>query len=231
VLSAEPAPRHARLAAVVTGTAGLLAVGFVLMTITPDRAEVPVAIGAATSAISAAPISTVANSDAVAPSAVRPLALAPPPSLRDRGATLGPLSAPRALATPIGDGRFGLVTRAALAPGQQDSVDVRLPSGRTSIGEIVTGSEHAVVVALADAEPGHAVATEQPNATDIVTVMASPPVTIAYAEAHTVPVDEGVAVLDEHGNLVGICTRQADSDDTLVIEVAGELDDATSVVP
>lgn len=231
MLSAEPATRHARLVAVVTGTAGLMAVGFVLMTITPDRADVPVAIGATTSAISVAPISTLATSDAVAQSAVRPLALAPPPSLRDRPASLEPLSAPRALATPIGDGNFGLVTRAALAPGQQDSVDVRLPSGRTSVGEIVTASEHAVVVALADAEPGHAVATERPSAADIVTVMVSPPVTIAYADAHTVPVEEGVAVLDQHGDLVGICTHHADSADTIVIEIVSELDDATSVVP
>lgn len=60
--------------------------------------------------------------------------------------------------------------------------------------------------------------------------MASPPITVAYDDVGDLAVEEGTAVLDDHGHLVGICSRSVD-DQVRLIEVSPELDAATSVVP
>jgi hypothetical protein len=65
----------------------------------------------------------------------------------------------------------------------------------------------------------------------MVTVMASPPITVAYDDIDTLAVEEGTAVIDGDGELVGICSRRAGSRHVRLIEVSAELDDATSVVP
>ena len=131
--------------ALTSGTLGLLAVGLLMVTITPDRAESPIALSASTTPV-------------VAQSARRVAVLAS--SATDR---IGFRSEPiGALATPIGDGRFALVTRASLADTDGMVIDVRLPSGRTTAGSIVTASDDAVVVALAVAEPGHRIAAVRP---------------------------------------------------------------------
>lgn len=193
---------------------GLLAVGLLMVTITPKRAESPIAISASTTPV------------ALTQGARRPVALAPAPTDR-----IGLRAEPAGiLATPIGDGQFALVTRASLTGSIHTIIDVRLPSGRVSVGSIVTASDDAVVVALATAEPGHAIARHRPEATEIVTVMASPPITVAYDDVSTLSVDEGTAVLDDDGDLVGICSRNGD-EHVRLIEVSAELDDATSVVP
>lgn len=197
-----------------TGTMGLLAVGLLMVTITPRPAESPLAIASTTTPSASLGIRG-------------PAALAPAGTERPdlRSETTG------ALATPIGDGRFAIITRASLVDARRTVVDVRLPSGRLSAGSIVTASEDAVVVALATAEPGHAVARHRPHARDIVTVMASPPITVAYHDVPTLAVEEGTAVLDGRGHLVGICSRRADSEQVHLIEVSAELDAATNVVP
>lgn len=197
-----------------TGTMGLLAVGLLMVTITPRQAESPLAI-ASTSTPSAS--LGIRGPAALAPVGTDPVGFRAEPS--------------GVLATPIGDGRFAIVTRASLVDARRTIVDVRLPSGRLSAGSIVTASDDAVVVALATAEPGHAIARHRPHAHEIVTVMASPPITVAYDDVSTLTVEEGTAVLDDDGHLVGICSRRGDSDDVRLIEVSAELDDATSVVP
>lgn len=197
-----------------TGTMGLLAVGLLMVTITPRPAESPLAIASTTSPSASLGMRGPA---ALAPASTERLGL--------RSGTAG------VLATPIGDGRFAIITRASLVDTRRTVVDVRLPSGRLSAGSIVTASDHAVVVALATAEPGHAVARHRPEASDIVTVMASPPITIAYHDVPTLEVEEGTAVLDARGHLVGICSRTGDADQVQLIEVSAELDAATSVVP
>jgi hypothetical protein len=215
VVLAEPSPRGARFLALTTGTMGLLAVGLLVVTITPKRAESPIAISASTT-----PAPTAA-------SASRAVALAPvgndPIGLRSERDDV--------LATPIGDGRFALVTRASLNESTRAIIDVRLPSGRMSAGSIVTASDEAVVVALATTEPGHDIASIRPADDDMVTVMSSPPIVVAYDDIDTLVVDEGTAVLDDDGQLVGLCSRSHGSDQVRLIEVSDELDDATSVVP
>ncbi|MFW2333784.1 hypothetical protein [Ilumatobacter sp.] len=214
LLRAEPSGRGTRVLAITTGTMGLLAIGLLMMTITPQRSDSPIAISASTT-----PASITAGlraPTALAPSGTGRIAL--------RGETTG------VLATPIGDGRFALITRASLVDTRRTVIDVRLPSGRLSAGSIVTASDDAVIVALATTEPGHTIARHRPASSEIVTVMASPPITVAYDDVGDLAVEEGTAVLDDHGHLVGICSRSVD-DQVRLIEVSPELDAATSVVP
>jgi hypothetical protein len=76
-----------------------------------------------------------------------------------------------------------------------------------TVGEIVERSGDTVLVALSDIEPGHDVAEQRPHDREVVTVMAEPPVTIAYADVSTLEVAEGTAVVDSDGHLVGLCTK------------------------
>ncbi|MEO6653441.1 MAG: hypothetical protein ABIP17_12375 [Ilumatobacteraceae bacterium] len=214
VVLAEPTPRSVRVMALTSGTMGLLAVGLLMVTITPARGESPIAISASTTPAA----DTESN---------QPIALAP--GATERVGFRSDIGG--ALATPIGDGRFALVTRAALADVDHMIIDVRLPSGRTTAGSIVTASDQAVVVALAAIEPGHGVAVRRPAADQMVTVMADPPVVVAYSQIATLEVGEGTAVLDDDGLLVGLCSRRRGADHMHLIEVLEELDDATNVVP
>ncbi len=193
---------------------GLLAVGLLMMTITPKRAESPVAISASTTP---APITLGVR----APAAL-------PPGANERVGLRGETTS--VLATPIGDGRFALITRASLVDTRRTVIDVRLPSGRLSAGSIVTASDETVIVALATVEPGRAIARHRPESAEIVTVMATPPITVAYDDVGTLAVEEGTPVVDDDGHLVGLCSRSG-SDRLGLIEVNPELDDATSVVP
>jgi len=213
VVLAEHTPRSVRVMALTSGTLGLLAVGLLMVTITPDRAESPIAISASTTP--------------VADQSTRPVALAA--GATERVGFRSDIDG--ALATPIGDGRFALVTRAALADVDHMIIDVRLPSGRTTAGSIVMASDQAVVVALAAIEPGHDVAVVRPTADQMVTVLTDPPVTVAYGEVDTLEVGEGTAVLDGDGLLVGLCSRRRGTNHMRLIEVLAELDDATNVVP
>jgi hypothetical protein len=215
LILAEPSPRGARALALTTGMLGLIAVGSLMIAITPRSSGAPVALIASTApATSAQAIGRAAS-------------LAPSPTdrvgLRSEAADV--------LATPIGDGRFALVTRASLADAEQSILDVRLPSGRTSAGSIVTAFGDTVVVAVMNIEPGHMIARDRPGGDDLVTVMATPPIVVEFDDVDTLSVEEGTAVIDDAGELVGICSRHDDSDGVRLIEVNEELDDATSVVP
>lgn len=209
----EGSPRGQRVLALATGTLGLLAVGLLMVSISPKRADSPIAVTAST------------NSESLVASR-GPIALATIGFEPDGGTGAAP-----ALATPIGDGRFALITRESAIASDEALIDVRLPSGRRSIGSIVTGSDHAVVIALATREAGHAIAHRRPRADDIVTVLTDPPINVAYEDVGTLAVHEGTPVVDDHGYLVGICSRRDGTDHVRLIEVIAELDDATSVVP
>jgi hypothetical protein len=194
---------------------GLIAVGSLMIAITPSPSGAPIALIASTSPSTSA--QGIGRAGPLAPTATDRV------GLRSEAADV--------LATPIGDGRFALVTRASLADAEQSIIDVRLPSGRTSAGSIVTASGDTVVVALMNIEPGHVIARDRPGGGDLVTVMATPPIIVEFDDVDTLAVEEGTAVIDDAGELVGICSRRHDSDLVRLIAVSEELDDATSVVP
>ena len=215
MIVAEESPRGTRLLALTTGMLGLIAVGSLMVAITPNPTGSPVALIASTS-------------PATSPQGIgRAASLAP--AATDRVGLRSDVD--QVLATPIGDGRFALVTRASLAGSDQNIIDVRLPSGRMSAGSIVTAAGDTVIVALMNVEPGHLIARDRPRDADLVTVMATPPIVVEFDDVDTLVVEEGTAVIDDDGALVGICSRGHDSELVRVIEISEELADATSVVP
>lgn len=188
MLSSESAAPSARVFALVTGTMGLLAVGVLLLTVTPSRQDSPIALSAST---------TLARPSTALASAGPTGALVNP----DRPAE-------DALATPIGDGQFALVTSAALGDNSGTTISVRFTSGRVGLVEVVDRSDGALVlVALGSGETGHPIADERPAADEIVTVLASPPITVPFADVAKLEVREGTPVFDQAGALVGLCSR------------------------
>jgi hypothetical protein len=95
---------------------------------------------------------------------------------------------------------------------------------------IVARVGDTVLVELERAEPGIQLADEQPDGHEIVTVLAEPPVTIVLDDLATLEVEEGTAVLDGTGELVGLCSEGDADDATRLVPVDGETltaDDAT----
>ena len=222
--------------AFTTGTLGLLAVGVLIFTVTPRRQESPIAISATTTPIVPLAVDAFPAGAVSAPTdSARPIALAPAFAARGPLTVASP-SAQRALATPIGDGRLAIITSAALAEHGTNSLDdpdieVRLPSGRVGSGTIVDQTGETWLIELQQPELGHGIAQVQPFGAEIVTVMDSPPVTIAFADVATLDVPEGAAVLDHSGDLVGLCTRRRGDGQVRVIEIRAEHADATSAAP
>ncbi len=225
MVRAQTAAPSTRVFALTTGTLGLIAVGILVLTITPRQQGSPIAISATTTTAAAAVNGLPAGTSEV-PGTARPAALA------GRGpATALSIAVEPALATPIGDGRMALITDDAMVGHNADRIAVRLPSGRTGSGRIVERSGGAWLIELGQAESGHQIARQRPKGSEIVTVMASPPVTIALADIATLDIDEGTAVLDQDGNLVGICSHRRSDGSVRLIEVKAEGGDATNAGP
>jgi hypothetical protein len=191
---AEPAGTT-RTFAMATGTAGLLAVGALILTFTPGGTGAPVAVSAT---------STPA-------------------------AQLTPLVR---LATPIGDGQRALMTVGERAAEFGSEVDVQLISGPMVTAVIDAagngGIDGVMVVSITTKVAGHAIAAELPDPDEIVTVLANPPVTVAFADVGEVDVVDGTPVLDADGDLVGLCAESGGR--MRLVPVTGAIDSATADV-
>lgn len=219
-LRAHAAAPSTRAFALTTGTLGLLAVGLLILTVTPRRQESPIAVSATTTS-AAVVAAEVDGSDP------RPAALAPAFATRGSLGSAGESSPDGAAATPIGDGQLVVITRAAVDGGDGDTVDLVLPSGQPAVGNVVHRTGDALVVAVVgDAEPGHAIARHRPHERDMVTVMASPPITVAYGDVDDLDVGEGTAVLDADGSLVAVCSKSGKG--VRLIEITEEIAGATT---
>lgn len=217
-----------RVFALMTGTLGLLAVGVLIMTVTPQGPSAPVALSATTTparvvALATPPTTTAPQSgrttqiaDVAAPASTRPSTVVSTPDEQHGDP----------LATPIADGRVALVTRAALDDTTDGSVSVRFTSGREGRGTVIDEhtNDHVVMIALADWEPALAVARDTPHDREIVKVMDSPPVTVAFGDVASLELREGTPVVDDDGALVGLCTHAADGG-TILVEFRGSLAD------
>lgn len=197
VARAEPTGGSTRAFAFASGGLGLLAVGSLIVAVTPERSAAPVAVSATTTPVDRSP------SIAVSPS---PASGTGPIALRGRR---------EATATPIGEGRLAVVTAADLAATGELSdvgaaIEVEVPSGRMVDARVVAHDGDAVLVQLERPEPGLALADEPPAGDEIVLVMAEPPVTIVLDDLAGLEVDEGTAVLDRTGDLVGLCSQDRD---------------------
>lgn len=204
---AETAGPTTRIFAFTTGTLGLLAVGLLIVAVTPGRSEAPVAVSATTTPVAAD------GAPAARPSAS--------PEATDR-APIGLRGRPEVLATPIGEGRYAVVTAADLtgtggSAGIGTAVAVEVPSGRAHDARVVGRAGAALLVELERTEPGIELADERPEGHDVVTVMAEPPVTIVLDDLAELAVEEGTAVLDDDGELVGLCSRGDDETELLIV--------------
>lgn len=220
---AEPAAPSTRVFALTTGMVGLLAVGVLIVTISPQRQASPIAISASTTPVTIA----VGTADDADPRVAAPNALSSTGSTRP--AALTESRQPSALATPIGDGRLAFVTGRSIGDHSSEHLDVRVASGEVIEAEIVSPMDDTVVVvALAHGEPGRVIARHRPADHEMVTVMSESPVTVAYADVGTLAVHEGTAVVDGNGALVGLCSRSRAGASVHLIDVTEVLGAATT---
>jgi hypothetical protein len=208
--------RSTRGFAIATGSIGLVAVGILMIIVTPPAQDSPVAVSATTSPSTAREL----PARATAPVAARAVA--------------------QALATPIGDGRRALITAPGATIRRGSELDVQLTNGPVVTAVVDATTAGVVVVSLASGANGHAIASSQPDPDEIVTVLAEPPVTIAFAALTTIDAEEGTPVLDGDGELIGLCSQRhgaGDDQPITLIDVTGDpsLDEqhgvATTIAP
>lgn len=212
---AEPVPPALRWFAITTGSVGLVAIAVLVLTVSPSRSSSPVAMSATT-----APGSAALDQNAPTIAAVRR------PSTVATTAGIG--ITVRALATPIGDGDYAVVSAAAIAGHDESTLSVVLPSGRLATAQRVEqgvgSSSETVLIVLDQTEPGHRVSEHRPKDREVVTVMSTPPITVAYADIASLEVEEGTAVIDESGGLVGLCSGGDGGRGTKVLAIDADLD-------
>ena len=111
------------------------------------------------------------------------------------------------MVTPIGDEGWGVTTGSAVA-GRSGILSARLPSGDVVDVEIMKHDAISglTVVSLPAAERGYDLADSSPAPSDTVLVNGEPPIVVAMDELAALDVDEGTPVLDDDGDLVGLCT-------------------------
>lgn len=200
-------PHGSRTLAMVSGTVGLLAVCLLVLSLTPDRNEAPVAVSATTT-----PAGAGINGRPVGIAAIGRFA-----SEIDADAAV--LVRP-GLAVPIGDGRSALMTPAATS-ASGDTFDVRLTSGSVVQAAVVGTTETGlVVVTIATSDTAHAIADRLPGPDDIVTVLTDTPVTVPFDEVDELDLAEGTPILDRAGALIGLCTHSGG--ESTVVDVTGD---------
>lgn len=218
-----------------TATFGLLLVGLLALTMTPDRSANPEAVASTVTLppprvvpATASPASTPLS--IAAPTSTEP---APPeitvastvPDVDDQPVTTTAPALPLPLVTPIGDQGYAVTTKVAI--GEATSLLARLPSGQIvaaelvgDVGDVGNDDEIVIVILPASVRPsGMALSTVGPMApTDTVVVHAAgdtDPLIVTVLELTRLDVDEGAPVTDADGNLIGICTMQPGDDDTV----------------
>lgn len=208
--------RSTRAFAIATGSVGLVALGLLMLTVTPRKHESPIAIGTATTS----PVVTVATLASLTPVAV----MSDQPD-GESGVSAAAHPTRWALATPIGDGDFALLTLSGLARqlGTElgTELDVLLTTGQVVTAVVdtatsgVAGSAASgiVLVWTGSGGGGHPIADDTPNPDEIVTVLADPPVTVPFSAVDTIDAEEGTPVLDSDGELIGLCTEDIVSGD------------------
>jgi hypothetical protein len=201
-LATERPSAAARTMALLTGAAGVLLIGVFVLSITPRGGNEPLATS------STPTTDRPRAAQMVAPVAVsRPAAWAP---------------GPQPLATLVGTTGLAVVTSRALGRmspvvpathSATSSVTVRLDDGKPARASILDPGDGTGLAIVAIAGPiaieGMPVAQRQPQPREPVTVMASEPIVVAYADITDIDVADGTAVVNRSGELIGLC-----SDDT-----------------
>ena len=224
-LQAETAPSSQRLVALTSGALGLVMIGILILAVTPRGSVAPVAVSATTTPT----VDQVSTGGTLASGVRNPATAAPETAapIADSRVVEISLRAP-ALATPIGDGRRALVTRSAATENSGGRLDVVVPSGREIDGKLVGRHGNNYVVELDVPEQAHAIATEMPAEDELVVVLSDPPVEVPLDSLADLDVDEGTAVLDADGQLIGLCSHDELSGRPRLVGVSAAPADATS---
>jgi hypothetical protein len=176
----EPTTTSGRVLIVTTAALGLLLVGVLAISMTPERAASPETAASMISGLRTVP---------------------PPAAARDQPP----------LVTPLGEAGWGVTTMSAVRGRSGRRIEARLPSGETVDVEIVAVDRSAglTVVSLPAVE-GYELAAAEPGPSDTVLVNTDPPLVVTMHELAALDVDEATPVLDEAGDLIGLCTREDD---------------------
>jgi hypothetical protein len=200
------AQRSTRGFAIATGSIGLVALGVLMILVTPPAQDSPVAVSATTSpSVSPATVRSGAPARVATPVAARAIL--------------------HELATPIGDGHLALITAPGATIRRGAELDVQLTNGPV-VTAVVNGTvQGVVVVSIASGANGHEIAAAPPQPDEIVTLLAEPPVTIAFSALTTLDAREGTPVLDRDGDLIGLCSQRhgaGDDQPITLIDVTGD---------
>jgi len=215
-LSAEAPSGTLRAVALVGGAAGVIAVALLVLTLAPQRTDTPVAVSSTSS-----PGSSTSGPLVASASLGRDLA----------GLTLHPI------ATPIGNDGMALTSsRSILGTAQVNTprldnrrIDVVLVTGHVTRARVVDPGEDGGIAWVAldagESDQGLDVASDMPRADDVVTVLADPPMLVEFAHIGDVDAADGTPVVDDDGDVVGMCIQQEDdgnADFTPIDELVGD---------
>jgi hypothetical protein len=203
-VSAEEPSNTSRAIALVGGAAGVLAVALLVLTLAPQGTDTPVAVSSTSSPGSSTSVQRVASASLGRD--VTGLALHP-------------------IATPIGNDGLAVMSSRSIVGITQPStarldnrmIDVVLVTGHVTRALVVDPGESGGIawVSLDSEAYGHGldVAIEMPGADDVVTVLADPPMLVEFAQIEQVEAADGTPVIDDDGDVVGMCMESDDSGD------------------
>lgn len=125
------------------------------------------------------------------------------------------------LATPVADIPVAVVTlRAAGSISPGDRLAVRWPTGGGATTTVTEVFGAMVVVHTDHPVSGYAVASSLPQADDIVYALSREPVAARFREISALNLPEGTPVIDRHGSLVALCTRNAPNTNQRYVSVS-----------
>ncbi len=168
-------------------TLSLLLIGLLAVSMTPDRGGAPQAVSSTTSGSRAA---ATAFGQALLP-----------------------------LVTPIGDQGWALATTGAVK-ARYGTMSARLPSGDVVDVQIVhrDDDDGLTLVSLPTETDGYDLSASHPGPTDTVAVRGTKRTQVVEMVAlKTLDVEEGAAVVDDDGDLVGLCTIGSGSVQVLTV--------------
>ncbi len=218
-MSAEEPSSTSRAIALVGGAAGVLAVALFVLTLAPQGTDAPVAVSSTSSPGSSTSVQLVASAGLGRD--VAGLALHP-------------------VATPIGnDGLAVMSSRSIVRITQPSSarpdnrlIDVVLVTGHVTRALVVDPGESGGIawVSLDSEAYGHGldVAIEMPHADDVVTVLADPPMLVEFGHIEQVEAADGTPVIDDDGDVVGMCIEHDDSGDADFTPIGDLVGDAAT---
>jgi hypothetical protein len=114
------------------------------------------------------------------------------------------------LVTPIGDDGWAITTTGAIR-AHSGVMSARLPSGDVVDVEIVDRNvdDGLTLVSLPTQTRGYHLARSRPAPTDMVVVHGTKTQFVEMVKVSTLDVEEGAAVVDDDGDLVGVCATTA----------------------